>query len=211
MSSRPHLVVKDNSKRIFETLKNLTKKQVFVGIPQDSAAGRVQILAKLASSSVTAPRPDFTINGTSFSGTVRLKINKRKFNKLAAAAANALDSDVSNAELLHIQSKGSVLKGIPARPVLEPAVEASGNKEAIANELGAAAKAALDGNQSLAETKLKRAGMAAQRAAQKWFTDPRNAWAPNAPSTIAAKGSDRPNIDTGGMRKAITYVVKDSE
>lgn len=32
-------------------------------------------------------------------------------------------------------------------------------------------------------------------------------WAPNAPSTIARKGSDRPGIDTGSYRQSITYQV----
>lgn len=32
-------------------------------------------------------------------------------------------------------------------------------------------------------------------------------WAPNAPSTVRAKGSDRPLIDTGALRQSVTYVV----
>lgn len=36
-------------------------------------------------------------------------------------------------------------------------------------------------------------------------------WTPNAPSTIARKGSDKPLIDTGQMRQRIVYVVKDKE
>lgn len=31
---------------------------------------------------------------------------------------------------------------------------------------------------------------------------------PNAPSTIAKKGSSRPLIDTGQMRQSVTYVIK---
>lgn len=33
-------------------------------------------------------------------------------------------------------------------------------------------------------------------------------WTPNAPSTIAQKGSSQPLIDTGAMRQAIRYKVK---
>lgn len=32
-------------------------------------------------------------------------------------------------------------------------------------------------------------------------------WVPNAPSTIARKGSDRPLIDTGELRRSIAYKV----
>lgn len=114
--------------------------------------------------------------------------------------------DVNNAQLMYIHTNGSPLKGIPARPVIEPAIKARGNKQAIEAELKASALAALDGKPAV--TFLRRAGLTAQNAAKAWFTDPRNGWAPNAPSTIRAKGSNRPLIDTAQMRNAITYVVK---
>ena len=34
-------------------------------------------------------------------------------------------------------------------------------------------------------------------------------WTPNAPSTIAKKGSSRPLIDSGRMRQSIVYVIKE--
>lgn len=55
---------------------------------------------------------------------------------------------------------------------------------------------------------LRSAGNLAASYAKKWFTDPRNGWAPNSPRTIALKGSSRPLIDTGAMQEAITYVVR---
>ena len=42
-----------------------------------------------------------------------------------------------------------------------------------------------------------------------WFENPQNGWPPNSPRTIRRKGSDQPLVDTGEMRKAITYVVRD--
>jgi hypothetical protein len=54
---------------------------------------------------------------------------------------------------------------------------------------------------------MQRAALAGQNAARKWFTDPRNNWKPNALSTIRAKGSDKPGIDTGAMRAAIQGIV----
>jgi hypothetical protein len=117
--------------------------------------------------------------------------------------------EVGNAALMYIHTHGSMLRGIPSRPVIEPAISAKGNKEKIEDQLAAAARAAMDGNDVLAKRSLKLAGMLGQNAARGWFTDPRNGWAPNTEATIAAKGSDKPLIDTGQLRKAIIYVVKE--
>ena len=34
-------------------------------------------------------------------------------------------------------------------------------------------------------------------------------WQPNAPETVRRKGSDKPLIDTGAMRQAATWQVRD--
>lgn len=96
---------------------------------------------------------------------------------------------------------------VPPRPVIEPAIEAKDNRAVIVEELKGAAVAALDGKPGEVTRRLKRAGMEGQNRSRAWFTDPRNHWAPNAPSTIRRKGSDRPNIDTSQMRKAIISIV----
>jgi len=129
---------------------------------------------------------------------------KRKAKLLKAAAG-----ELNNAELLYIHTNGSPARGIPARPVLQPAVQAEGNRQAIAAELAAAARASLGGDKPGKFRSLKRAGLAGQNAARNWFTDPRNNWAPNAPSTIRRKKSDKPLIDTGALRASITYVVSE--
>lgn len=115
---------------------------------------------------------------------------------------------VTNAGLLYLHTDGSALLHIPARPVIEPAIEAEGNKGPIAEELALAAKAVLDGNPQLADKRLGRAGMLGQNAARAWFHDPRNGWPPNAPLTIFLKGSSSPLIDTGELRKSIVYVIR---
>ena len=124
-------------------------------------------------------------------------------------ATRKKDGKVNNAQLMFIHTNGSPLKKIPKRPVIEPAIEASGNKEPITEELGEAAHAILDSDPEAARQHLKRAGMTGQNAARAWFTDPRNHWQKNSKETIQRKGSDRPLIDTGEMRKAITYVVRE--
>jgi hypothetical protein len=96
---------------------------------------------------------------------------------------------------------------IPPRPIIEPAIEL--DKDKIIPELKAAAAAQLDGNRTGAVTGMKRTGMTAQNIVRNFFTDPRNNWPPNAPSTIRRKGSSRPNISTGQLRAAMTYVLAD--
>ena len=115
---------------------------------------------------------------------------------------------VGNAGLLYIHTHGSPAHRIPARPVIEPAIAADGNRQIIGQELANAAKAHLGGDPAKAETDLARAGIAGMNAAKGWFTDGRNQWPPNRPSTIRRKKSSRPLIDTGALRRNITYVVR---
>ena len=126
------------------------------------------------------------------------------------AGENARNSgEINNAALLYIHTHGSPLRNIPARPVIEPAIEDA--KDRIAREIRLALEAAGDGRADAAEQYLERAGMAAQNASRAWFTNPNNHWAPNSPRTIAQKGSSRPLIDTGSLRKSIIYVVRDKK
>ncbi|MGD0039096.1 MAG: hypothetical protein ABSE84_01555 [Isosphaeraceae bacterium] len=153
-------------KNFQNTLMELRKVEVLVGIPQATADRRV-------------------VKGK------RTKIN--------------------NAELLYIHTHGSPIRHIPPRPVIEPAIQASGNKQAIAKELKDAATAWMNRKPTEAKRFLQRAGTEATNRCKAWFTDPRNGWAPNAPSTIARKGSDRPLIDSGQLRRSIRWVLRGFE
>ena len=119
------------------------------------------------------------------------------------------DGAVSNAQLVYLHTHGSPMQHIPARPIIEPAIEAPDNKAMIANQLGAAAKAVLGGQAVLAKQSLQKAGMLGRNAALRWFTDPRNHWAALSQRTIERKESDRPLIDTGQLRRSITFVVEE--
>ena len=189
---KPTVSVSRNSNRneLEKNIKTLSKKAVYVGIPASSSEDRTRQLIKMARE----------ISGTRGVG----KIKQKNILKLTTAA---ISNKVNNAQLLYIHSKGSPINNIPARPVIEPAIQATGNKEAIAYELSKAVSASMEGKPSLMF--LKRAGIAAQNASKAWFTDSRNNWAPNKAATIKAKGSDKPLIDTGALRQAITYVVED--
>jgi hypothetical protein len=142
------------------------------------------------------------------------------------------DGEMTNAALCYIHTNGSQLHNLPARPIIEPAINAPGNVEPITEEMKQAIEQMVfRGNELQAFTHLKRAGMLGQNAARGWFTDPRNNWAPNKPSTVLGKVSklsgkkkakvidaiasgaslsdmDTPLIDTGQLRKSIIYVVK---
>lgn len=143
--------------------------------------------------------------------------------------------EINNAELLFIHSHGSPLRNLPERKVIEPAIQAEDNKERISREFKAVGRAALRGDEAGAMLGLNRAGQAGVNAAQSWFTDPRNGWPPDSDETVARKlGKLSPRaqesalrkiekaggvltgivttlVDTDDMRKAITYVVKDSK
>jgi hypothetical protein len=97
---------------------------------------------------------------------------------------------VTNAGLLYIHTNGSQLKHIPARPVIEPAINA--NRLRIESLLMLAAQARLDGKKAEFNRYIKMTGQYASNAAKLWFTDPRNGWPQNAPDTIRKKLGKKP-------------------
>lgn len=187
MSSRtgPQITVarKSGAAALAKRMVGLTKLAAYVGVPAAGRDARTQQLLAMA-------------------GKTNSKKKKARLKKSAS-------TDINNAELLFIQENGSSINRIPARRVLGPAIEADGNKQAIAHELEESVKATLAGDKEGAEKKMLRAALAGQNAARKWFTDGRNGWAPNKPATIKRKGSDKPLIDTGAMRAAIVGVVRE--
>jgi len=60
-----------------------------------------------------------------------------------------------------------------------------------------------------AEEALKKLGVFAKGLVQSEIVD--GQFAPNAPSTIKKKGSDKPLIDTGTMRQSVNYVITTKE
>lgn len=117
--------------------------------------------------------------------------------------------EINNAELLFIHEHGSPINNLPAREVLRPALQA--NKKLIADQLSIAAKAVLAGDQAKANRELEKTGILAANAAKRWFTDDRNGWQPLSLETIRRKGSSQILIDTGEMRRAISWEVKPVE
>jgi hypothetical protein len=174
---------KSGSAALAKRMAGLTKLAAYVGVPAAGKDARSKQLLKMA--------------GTTNSAKKKTYLTK------------AATSDINNAELLFIQENGSPAKGIPARKVLKPSIEADGNRQAISNEISKSIKSTLGGDKEGAEKNMLRAALAGQNAARKWFTDGRNGWQKNADSTIARKGSDRPLIDTGALRASIVGVVRE--
>lgn len=125
------------------------------------------------------------------------------------------DEAITNAELLFIHTNGSPINNVPARPVIEPALE--DDMERLTSMLKDFANEAIEGNFEEAQKQLEKTGMRAQNVCRNWFTNADNNWPENAPSVRERKikkGSTepRPLIDTGELRKSIIYVVvKDGE
>lgn len=164
----------------------------------------------------TTPKVGVTrASGKELAGAAKLREKLMDLAKVEAlvgiprSTTKRRNDDLNNAELMFIHSYGSPARNIPMRKVIEPAIAAEPTKSAIAAELKEATIAKLHDDDLDAIAHLKRAGMIAMNAAKAWFTDPRNNWPPNAPSTIKRKGSDRPLIDTGALRAAITYVLRE--
>lgn len=93
-------------------------------------------------------------------------------------------------------------RGIPSRPFLTNAMRSNRRKylEAMRNSASKILTGELTLNQFL-----NKLGALAQGDVQMEITNLR--FPPNAPSTIKAKGSSNPLIDTGEMRSAVTWKV----
>ncbi len=166
--------------RVQDGLRALTSHQVLVGIPATTADARIDQVRKLA----------------------------QRMGKTKRARVMAMKPTINNAELCYIHTHGSALRHIPARPIIEAAIEDKENNAVLGEDLGAAAKAALDGKPDQIMRELKTTAMDAQNRVKGWFTNPRNHWAPNAPSTIRRKGSSRPLIDTSALQGAMQGIVE---
>lgn len=106
------------------------------------------------------------------------------------AAAHVFGVGVPVRDFMALAKQGIVDKTSPILKAIAEA-QASGKNESVVNALMEAAGAE---------------GQAAIQAAIVELRDP-----PNAPSTIAAKGSDNPLIDTSHMLQSVTYDVRNKK
>jgi hypothetical protein len=189
----------DNTDIVRTIMKGLENKQVYVGIPEGSDNDRAVSVGNAENSSgITNAELLYIQTHGVRQAEMRAEMNPK---------VESGEMPYSKAYQMYLQSHGSPLWHSPPRPVIEPAIEHS--KDKIAKQLQKAATTALDGLDPSNE--LEKAGMMGQNIVRAWFTDPDNGWPANAETTIDAKGSERPLIDTGEMRKAIIYVVSDGK
>ena len=92
----------------------------------------------------------------------------------------------------------------PSRPFMRDSVDDNADK--ISGFCKARLKAIANG-QETAEQVLKKIGVMQVGLVQATIRD--GDFAPNAPSTIARKGSDKPLIDSGKMRQSVHFVITD--
>ena len=112
-----------------------------------------------------------------------------------------------HSDLLYLHEAGVPSRNIPPRPVLEPALGQKEVKKSMGRCMRQAVFNAIKGDLEGAENEYNKAGMVGRDACKKYITDGTHL-APNAPSTIAKKGSSVPLIDTGALLNSITYEVR---
>lgn len=182
-------------------------------------------------------RPNVVLNTRDRSAQIKLNLARLAGDRVlvgipAASAPRKGPEPINNAQLLYIFTNGSILRKQPARPVIEPAINYPPNRKNIERFLRQSAEAEMSGNHADALEHMRKAGLLASNYAKRWFTNPANGWAPNAPSTLrrkAAKAKAGPaktaflaaiasggdtneyntvGVDLDEMRRAITYVVR---
>lgn len=116
------------------------------------------------------------------------------------------DGDLTNAEIGVIQEFGSVSRNIPPRSFLRMPIERK--TEYLVQRMGVSrVRDAM--NQGDIFTVYKILGIAAEGVVKDAFSSRGyGTWKANASSTVAAKGSDAPLIDTGQLRRSISSDVR---
>jgi hypothetical protein len=118
-------------------------------------------------------------------------------------------ADITNAVVGYLMENGAPAANIPARPFLKPGVASV--EEEIADRYEAGAKAALEGRVANIDAVHHAVGLMAVSAVKAKITE--GPFVPLAESTLAArrrrgKKSDKPLIDSGQLRAAVTSVVR---
>ncbi|MFP0547892.1 hypothetical protein ACLDXX_04695 [Acinetobacter baumannii] len=136
---------------------------------------------------------------------------------------------MTNAQIGYLLETGSPAMNLPPRPFLAPGVAAV--QEVVSEKLINAAHAAFDGKPQRMQMYLKAAGSKAMSSVQLYFVE--GSFAPLSIETIKARarrgrsgakkylkqmklgppeaGLVKPLIDTGQLRKSVTYIIKEGD
>ena len=113
---------------------------------------------------------------------------------------------VTNAQLMYIHEKGSPIRNIPRRPVLEMTLDWVKKNNLITTTVTKALAKYIQSNfkENLFETYLERLCVRMENYAKNIIYSNDGRLAPNSPTTIKRKGSDAPLLDTGQLARSIT-------
>ena len=116
------------------------------------------------------------------------------------------EGGLKNSELLYLHCHGSPANNIPPRDVLTAGMNDEGTKKQMKKMLRSGAIKAITGNIDGAKAEYEKAGMVGAASVQAQFgvIPP-----PLKPATVARKGSAATLIDTGALRQAISYAVRE--
>lgn len=123
--------------------------------------------------------------------------------KRASLKAHPEDANLTNPE---IAAKSEFGVGVPRRSMLRMPLHVKGDEivKKSRDDARAQLKDVARNPQKVAKKVLARLGIEAEGVIQDAFdTRGFGSWAPNAPATIALKGSDSPLIDTAQLRHAV--------
>ena len=141
--------------------------------------------------------------------SVKALTSKEVLVGIPSTTAGRDDTPINNAEIGYLMETGSPAQNIPERPFLVPGVESAQDK--FIPHLKAAGLSALEGKTAMIERDFDRAGIVAANAVKAKITD--GPFTPLSPKTLQkrrAKGrtGERPLIDTGQLRRAVSHVVR---
>lgn len=117
--------------------------------------------------------------------------------------ARRQEGAMTNASLVYIHDNGSPAQNIPARPFMRPGIKSAA--ERINLLMRQTANAALNGNREKVRQGLESVGLVAQNSIRSKINE---GIPPPLKHPRRGKTRNKPLIDTGQMRNAITYVVR---
>ena len=112
---------------------------------------------------------------------------------------------VTNAEIMFLHEKGSPMRHIPARPVLQMTIDYA-NKHLIKSTMQKAIRAYIDSgfDEKKVELELNKLCIKMQNYARNIIYSNDGRLAPNSPSVAAKKKGNHPLFDTGQLARSIT-------
>lgn len=144
--------------------------------------------------------------------SVRALTEKEVLIGIPSTTAGRDDTPINNAEIGYLMETGSPAQNIPPRPFLVPGVESARAK--FIPHMKQAGISALEGKAGDVDRGFEGAGMIAASSVQQKITE--GPFTPLSSVTLAkrrAKGrtSEKPLIDTGQLRRSVTYVVRNKK